>query len=59
MNDQMWDHPQTQANAARLREIGYQLIGPAVGPLAFGEGSGAGRMEEPFVILQHIGRASS
>jgi phosphopantothenoylcysteine decarboxylase / phosphopantothenate---cysteine ligase len=57
MNDQMWDHPQTQANAARLREIGYQLIGPAVGPLAFGEGSGAGRMEEPFVILQHIGRA--
>jgi phosphopantothenoylcysteine decarboxylase / phosphopantothenate---cysteine ligase len=57
MNDQMWDHPQTQSNAARLREIGYQLIGPAVGPLAYGEGSGAGRMEEPDVILQHIGRA--
>jgi phosphopantothenoylcysteine decarboxylase/phosphopantothenate--cysteine ligase len=57
MNDQMWDHPQTQANAARLREIGYRLIGPAVGPLAYGEGSGAGRMEEPAVILQHIGRA--
>jgi phosphopantothenoylcysteine decarboxylase/phosphopantothenate--cysteine ligase len=57
MNDQMWDHPQTQSNAARLREIGYQMIGPAVGPLAYGEGSGAGRMEEPEVILQHIGRA--
>ena len=25
MNDQMWDHPQTQANVCRLREIGYRI----------------------------------
>jgi phosphopantothenoylcysteine decarboxylase/phosphopantothenate--cysteine ligase len=58
MNDVMWAHPQTQRNAAHLRDvIGYRLIGPAIGPLAFGEGSGPGRMEEPDVIVQHIGRA--
>jgi phosphopantothenoylcysteine decarboxylase/phosphopantothenate--cysteine ligase len=58
MNDAMWVHPQTQLNAAHLRDkIGYQLVGPATGALAFGEGSGPGRMEEPDVILEHIGRA--
>jgi phosphopantothenoylcysteine decarboxylase / phosphopantothenate---cysteine ligase len=57
MNDRMWDHPQTQANAAHLRALGYRLVGPAIGPLAHGEGSGAGRMEEPEVILEHVGRA--
>lgn len=57
MNDRMWDHPQTRANVERLRQIGYQLVGPAEGPLAFGEGSGPGRMEEPETIIQHIGRA--
>ena len=56
MNDGMWSHPQTQANAARLRELGYHLLGPASGPLAFGEGTGPGRVEEPGVVLQHIGR---
>jgi phosphopantothenoylcysteine decarboxylase / phosphopantothenate---cysteine ligase len=57
MNDAMWDHPATRANAARLTQLGYRLVGPAVGPLAFGEGSGPGRMEEPAVLVQHIGRA--
>jgi phosphopantothenoylcysteine decarboxylase / phosphopantothenate---cysteine ligase len=56
MNDGMWAHPQTQANVNRLREFGYHVVGPADGPLAFGEGSGPGRMEEPDVILEHIGR---
>jgi phosphopantothenoylcysteine decarboxylase / phosphopantothenate---cysteine ligase len=56
MNDGMWAHPQTQANVARLREIGYDVVGPASGPLAFGEGVGPGRVEEPDVVLEHIGR---
>lgn len=58
MNDRMWDHPQTQRNARHLVDVlGYELVGPAVGPLAFGEGAGAGRMEEPGVIVEHVGRA--
>ncbi|HEU5209486.1 MAG TPA: bifunctional phosphopantothenoylcysteine decarboxylase/phosphopantothenate--cysteine ligase CoaBC [Longimicrobiales bacterium] len=59
MNDRMWAHPQTQANAAHLEELGYTLVGPAVGPLAWDEGSGPGRMVEPAVILEHVGRALS
>lgn len=56
MNDGMWSHPQTQANAARLREFGYVLVGPVDGALALGEGSGPGRLEEPDVIVEHVGR---
>lgn len=57
MNDLMWSHPATRANAERLRGMAYRLVGPAEGPLAYGEGSGPGRMEEPAVIVQHVGRA--
>ncbi len=58
MNDQMWQHPQVQRNAEHVRAVlGYELVGPAVGALAFGEGAGAGRMEEGSVIIEHIGRA--
>jgi phosphopantothenoylcysteine decarboxylase / phosphopantothenate---cysteine ligase len=57
MNDAMWRHPATRENAKRLRDLGYRLVGPADGPLAYGEGSGPGRMEEPDVLVQHIGRA--
>jgi phosphopantothenoylcysteine decarboxylase / phosphopantothenate---cysteine ligase len=57
MNDNMWSHAQTQTNVARLRELGYIIVGPATGPLAFGEGTGPGRAEEPDTVLQHIGRA--
>jgi phosphopantothenoylcysteine decarboxylase/phosphopantothenate--cysteine ligase len=58
MNDRMWSHPATLANAETLRSsLGYRLCGPAAGPLAFDEGEGEGRMEEPAVILQHVGRA--
>jgi phosphopantothenoylcysteine decarboxylase / phosphopantothenate---cysteine ligase len=57
MNDRMYAHPQTQANVQRLREIGYRLAGPAVGPLAWGEGEGLGRMLEPAAVVDHVGRA--
>jgi phosphopantothenoylcysteine decarboxylase/phosphopantothenate--cysteine ligase len=57
MNDRMYAHPATQANLVRLKEIGYRLAGPAVGPLAWGEGEGPGRMLEPDELLAHAGRA--
>jgi len=58
MNDAMWAHPQTQRNAEHVgSQLGYALVGPATGALAFGEGVGPGRMEEPATIIEHIGRA--
>jgi phosphopantothenoylcysteine decarboxylase/phosphopantothenate--cysteine ligase len=56
MNDRMWAHPQTRANAAHLREIGYRVLEPEEGMLAAGEGTGPGRMPEPETIFAHVGR---
>lgn len=56
MNDRMWAHRQTQANAAHLATLGYRVLPPDTGELAAGEGSGPGRMPEPETILAHIGR---
>jgi phosphopantothenoylcysteine decarboxylase/phosphopantothenate--cysteine ligase len=56
MNDRMWAHAQTRANASRLRQLGYRLLDPDDGMLAAGEGSGPGRMPEPETIFAHIGR---
>jgi phosphopantothenoylcysteine decarboxylase/phosphopantothenate--cysteine ligase len=53
MNDRMWSHPATQANAELLRERGAEFVGPAEGELAEG-GSGVGRMAEPREIAQRI-----
>lgn len=56
MNDRMWAHPQTQANVARLRELGYAVLEPATGPLASPEeGAGPGRMREPDEIVSAAG----
>jgi phosphopantothenoylcysteine decarboxylase/phosphopantothenate--cysteine ligase len=56
MNDRMYVHPQTCANLERLGQIGYEMIGPAEGLLAWGEGTGRGRMEEPSTILAEASR---
>jgi phosphopantothenoylcysteine decarboxylase / phosphopantothenate---cysteine ligase len=56
MNDHMWAHPQTQRNAAHLRELAYQVLEPDEGMLAAGEGSGPGRMPEPETLFAHVGR---
>jgi phosphopantothenoylcysteine decarboxylase / phosphopantothenate---cysteine ligase len=56
MNDQMWAHPQVRNNSAHLRTIGYTVVDPDVGPLAQGEGSGAGRLPEPDTLLAHAAR---
>jgi len=50
MDVDMYQHPSTQANIARLQKFGNKLIAPQVGELASGL-SGAGRLEEPDAIL--------
>jgi phosphopantothenoylcysteine decarboxylase/phosphopantothenate--cysteine ligase len=56
MNDRMWSHAQTKRNVAQARSLGYEILEPAEGPLAVGEGSGPGRMPEPEEIMSHVGR---
>jgi phosphopantothenoylcysteine decarboxylase/phosphopantothenate--cysteine ligase len=57
MNDRMFAHPATVENLRRLAGFGYHVAGPAVGPLAWGEGEGPGRMIEPEEIVARAGRA--
>jgi phosphopantothenoylcysteine decarboxylase/phosphopantothenate--cysteine ligase len=57
MNDRMYGHPQTRANLDRLAEIAYIIAGPTIGPLAWGEGEGPGRMIEPEEIFERAARA--
>lgn len=56
MNDHMWSHPQTRANVAHLRKLGYAILDPDDGMLAAGEGEGPGRMPEPETIFAHTRR---
>lgn len=50
MHTEMWQNPATVANIAMLRSRGITIVGPAVGRLT-GADSGAGRLEEPEVIV--------
>jgi phosphopantothenoylcysteine decarboxylase/phosphopantothenate--cysteine ligase len=50
METDMWAHPATQANVAKLRAWGVMLAGPAEGRLASGA-LGQGRMVEPDEIV--------
>jgi phosphopantothenoylcysteine decarboxylase/phosphopantothenate--cysteine ligase len=56
MNDRMWAHAQTKRNVQQARTLGYEVLEPAEGPLAVGEGTGPGRMPEPEQIMSQIGR---
>jgi phosphopantothenoylcysteine decarboxylase/phosphopantothenate--cysteine ligase len=56
MHTEMWEHPATQANVARLRERGAVVIEPAVGRLT-GIDSGRGRLPEPAQIFEVAGQA--
>jgi len=49
MNVNMWEHPATRENVARLRERGVRFVGPEAGWLACGW-EGEGRMAEPAAI---------
>ena len=55
MNTGMYENPATQANLARLREYGVEVIDPACGRLACGA-VGPGKMPEPAQLLQRIQR---
>lgn len=55
MNVQMWAHPATVRNIARLRADGVAVVGPGSGDLACGE-EGAGRMAEPEEIADAVDR---
>ena len=56
MNDEMFAHPQTQANLARLRDRGICIVGPESGALAEGPSDRPGRMSEPATIMAHAAR---
>jgi phosphopantothenoylcysteine decarboxylase/phosphopantothenate--cysteine ligase len=49
MNVNMWEHPATQQNVARLCERGVRTVGPETGELACGW-EGEGRMSDPTAI---------
>jgi phosphopantothenoylcysteine decarboxylase/phosphopantothenate--cysteine ligase len=50
MDGDMWTHPATTANVARLRSFGYVIVEPDSGPLASGQ-SGVGRLAELASIV--------
>ncbi len=50
MNEAMYLHPQTQANLARLRAMGVELVEPEKGYLACKD-EGWGRLAEPAAIV--------
>ncbi len=53
MDGDMWTHPATVANVARLREFGYAIVEPAAGPLASGQ-SGIGRLADLPEIVEAV-----
>ena len=53
MNQQMWEHPATQANCRLLEERGVRLVGPESGSQACGE-TGPGRMTEPADLVSAL-----
>lgn len=53
MDVDMWNHPTTQENLSKLRELGYFVIPPGEGYLASGL-EGQGRLSEPDVIIEFL-----
>jgi phosphopantothenoylcysteine decarboxylase/phosphopantothenate--cysteine ligase len=54
MDGEMWAHPATRSNAARLRdEFGYHVVEPETGSLASGQ-SGVGRLAELPTIVDAV-----
>ena len=58
MNNNMWLNPAVQKNVTKLKDMGFELIGPVKGRLACGT-VGIGRMAEPDDILKAIGKIAS
>jgi len=53
MNVRMWEHLSTKENLQKLKNFGYQIIGPEIGDMACGE-YGEGKMTEPMDIIKYI-----
>src|SRR5439155_11747136 len=54
MDGEMYDHPATRTNVARLREdFGYRIVEPESGPLASGQSS-RGRLAETASIVDAV-----
>jgi len=53
MNVRMWEHPSTKENLNKLKNFGYQIIGPEIGDMACGE-YGQGKMTEPKEIVNSM-----
>lgn len=51
MDGEMYGHPATEANIARLREFGYTIVPPDEGPLASGQ-RGIGRLAATDAIVE-------
>ena len=56
MDGEMYDHPATVANVARLREFGYTIVEPEEGPLASGQ-VGRGRLAELPLLVDAVAAA--
>jgi phosphopantothenoylcysteine decarboxylase/phosphopantothenate--cysteine ligase len=54
MDGDMWSHPATQSNVARLRDaFGYTIVPPEIGALASGQ-SGIGRLADLPLIVDAV-----
>ena len=53
MDAEMWEHPATKANVARVKGFGYRVLGPERGELASGK-IGLGRLVEPDDIVRSV-----
>jgi phosphopantothenoylcysteine decarboxylase / phosphopantothenate---cysteine ligase len=53
MDMDMFSHPATQINLKKLKDIGVQVLDPAIGELASGL-EGKGRMQEPEEIISFL-----
>ncbi|MFL2894247.1 MAG: bifunctional phosphopantothenoylcysteine decarboxylase/phosphopantothenate--cysteine ligase CoaBC [Candidatus Pelagibacter sp.] len=53
MNVRMWEHPSNKDNINKIRNIGYEIIGPEIGDMACGE-YGKGKITEPESIIAYI-----
>jgi phosphopantothenoylcysteine decarboxylase/phosphopantothenate--cysteine ligase len=53
MNNNMWQNPAVKNNVDKIKEIGFELIGPVEGRLACGT-IGPGRMAEPDDIIKAV-----
>ena len=56
MNDEMFAHSATKQNLQTLRDRGWAVVGPDIGPLAEGTSDRPGRMSEPEVIVARAER---